>query len=439
MREQLKRSHSKTTWLIGVVVCPLLFWSVFEFLLVLPLLLPFQSNRHNERREEKRREKIFTTPTDWHSHSILTRFLHILLMSDSTLPPSSSSNDGPTAADLAAAEEYFSEGNFLKLHKPQFMAMKLPPQLMRQVYHKLLNQQFDASENFEVQLVEGEGYRVVVSKEGGLKAGQDVFLFDHMWTTTMKEGPKQLKEIDGLVDRLWTLANMDGHLEAEREERNQAAAAATTQENASPFPAAASSAPVELDEDTLSAIMSGASVSRDRAIEAYRSNAGDLIASIVACAPESETEAAVKKQMEATLATQDPANDTAALPNGRLPDDLSTLTLEQRIPLVWEGLFKHHLVGSYFTTRKVDVSASSLTQDDVEHSLFVNDEIGSAIAMVRDPVNANAEMKTLICVTLDGVGFSLLWLTKDLAQGEEVLITQRAEIRLPGVPWPKSN
>lgn len=311
------------------------------------------------------------------------------------------------------------------------MSMGLPPSLMNVIYQKLLNEQFDALDSFQVELVEEEGFRVVVTKEGGLKAGKDVWIMDHLWTTSLTEGPKQLKEIDGLVDRLWTLADMDRHLEEERAEA--IANAPATAESAAP----AAAAPVDLDEETLSAIMSEASVSRDRAIEAYRTNAGDLIQSIVWCGGESEREKATKAQMERMCEEQAAAQLATSNPAAALPEDLSTLTLEQRVPLLWEGLFKHGLVGSYFTTTQNDVSSSSLKQEDVQTTIYVNDEIGSAFGQANDPANANATMAPLICVTLGGVAFTLLWLTQDLAEGDEVLIPRRPNIRLPGAPWPK--
>jgi hypothetical protein len=95
--------------------------------------------------------------------------------------------------ELAAAEAYLGRDNFIKMHKPQLMGMKLPPALINVLYAKLLAEQFDAAEAFEVQYVEGEededeevdedeerGFRLVCKKEEGLKAGKDVWLIDHV-------------------------------------------------------------------------------------------------------------------------------------------------------------------------------------------------------------------------------------------------------------------
>jgi NACalpha-BTF3-like transcription factor len=355
--------------------------------------------------------------------------------------PSPASPDEIDPAELQEAEQYHSEANFLKLHRPQFMAMGLPPALTKQVYNKFLHEQFDAVEAFQVELVEDEGFRVVVKQEGGLKAGRDVWILDHLWTTTLTQGPKQLNEIEGLVDRLWTLADMDGHLEEQRAERaaNQPAAATPAASTAAATSSAAK--PVELDEDALSAIMSEASVSREAAISAYRETGGDLIAAIVALGGESEREKATKAQMEQTLAAQAEQQLAAQGTNANdgLPEDLSELTLEQRIPLLWEGLFRYGLVGSYFTTIQNDVSQSSLKQEDVQTTIYVNDEIGSAFGQANDEANAKAVQAPLVCVTLGGVGFTLLWLTADVEEGEEVLIRARPPIRIPGVPWPKKE
>lgn len=353
---------------------------------------------------------------------------------DNTPAPAPAVTAEEEARILAEADQYYSKENFLKLHRPQAMNIGLPAKLLPIVYTKLLNQTFDILDSFEVQLVEEEGFRVVVSKEGGLKAGEDVWLIDHLWTTTIDHAQEQLKKVDGLADRLWILANMDIHLENERRE----AAANAPPAPAAPIAASARPAPVEveLDEDALAAIMAQASVSRDRAVEAYRTNGGDLIQSVVWLGGESEFEKETKAKMEAIceaqMAAQQPADAASSL-----PQDPSTLTLEQKVPLLWEGLFKYGLVGSYFVTSASNISASALKAEDVESVLYVNDEAGSAVAQAPTADAANAEMQPLICVTLNGAAFSLLWLTKDVAEGEEILIPRRPNIQLPGAPWPK--
>ncbi len=324
--------------------------------------------------------------------------------------------------------------------------------LLQPLYGKLLSEQFDAVESLQVEYVEEEGFRVVCKKEGGLQAGKDVWLIDHMWTTTADKARQQLHDIDGLVDRLWGLADMDRRLEEERVEKRkqkqQAKAAAPAE--AAPAPAsgaaasasaAAAAAPsLELDEDSLSAIMSEASVSRERAVEAYTVNKGDLIQSITWCGGESERESQMKgamMQMAEAQAAAEGHGDAAAAEDDDddEPFDSSSLSLAEKANLLWPMLFRAGLVGSYFTTVLNDVSSASLSAEGaVQATLFVNDEIGSAVGQASHVANANALMAPLVCVTLGGVAFSLLWLTQDVKEGDDILIPKRPTIRVPGVP-----
>jgi hypothetical protein len=98
---------------------------------------------------------------------------------------------------------------------------------------------------------------------------------------------------------------MDRRIQEEREEKAAAAAAANPAAAAAPAapaaaPAAASVSVEEPDERALSALMSAASVSRDRAVEAYRANKGDLIASVVWCSGRRHDQRAERK-MQAAL------------------------------------------------------------------------------------------------------------------------------------------
>jgi hypothetical protein len=253
-----------------------------------------------------------------------------------------------------------------------------------------------------------------------------VWILDHLWTTSLAQGAAQLQQIDGLVDRLWTLMDMDRRL---AEKRAEAAAGAASGTGAPAATVAGADAPlVDVDESILSAIMSEASVSRERALESYQSNRGDLIASIISLGGQSEQEIQTQAAMEQIVASQVPAQEEA-------PAAVAPLTHEERVALVWSGLFEYGFVGSYFTTLQNDVSSSTLAAENVQTTIYVNDEFGSAVGQANDTANANAKMEPLVCVTLGGVGFSLMWLTKDLEEGDEVLITRRPAIRLAGVPF----
>jgi len=357
--------------------------------------------------------------------------------------------------ELKEAEEYLSKDNFLRLHKPQFTEMELPANLWPIVYGKLVAEAFDALESFQIEYVEDEGYQVTVKKEGGLKAGQDVWLLDHAWTTTLDQGPKQLREIDGLLDRLWEICDIDrrlqqGEAEAKHARKLMGTAAPRQQQApstdnaavstaASEADAASAASDVSIDEDHLRAIMSEAHVPRERAIEAYKATKGDLVQAILWCAGESEEEKELNARMEAMLEQQQrqqqqeaaqPSDESA--PAG--PVDPASLTFDQKVELLWAALFRHHLIGSYFTTVAKDVSAKQLKAEDVQTSLYVNEEVGTAIGQTRELANTNARLSSLVVVTLGGVAFSLLWLTQDVGEEEEVVIPMRPTVRIPGVP-----
>jgi hypothetical protein len=109
--------------------------------------------------------------------------------------------------------------------------MGLPPVLYDVVSRKILSQVFDAGEVFqfadegdeEDEIDEEEGVdedesedpmfmdaivsalrptRYALVAKQALEAEQDVFLVDHMWTTTFPQSRSQLREIPGLLQRI---------------------------------------------------------------------------------------------------------------------------------------------------------------------------------------------------------------------------------------------
>ena len=81
-------------------------------------------------------------------------------------------------------------------------------------------------------------------------------------------------------------------------------------------------------------------------------------------------------------------------------------------------------VGCYYTTKPRD-EHRALTAADVTAHLYVNDDAGSAVMEATSP---NAQLMPLMCVTLNS-GLSVLWLTRDLDQGEEVFKPIRPAVR----------
>jgi hypothetical protein len=89
---------------------------------------------------------------------------------------------------------------FIRLHSSQLKAMDLPEHLWPVLHHKISREQFDAADSFRVEYVEADlddadgGFRLVVEPASGLPAEGDVWLVEHMWTTTEALARPMLKE-----------------------------------------------------------------------------------------------------------------------------------------------------------------------------------------------------------------------------------------------------
>jgi hypothetical protein len=73
---------------------------------------------------------------------------------------------------------------------------------------------FDAGEFFELQYA--EGYQLVLKQD--LRKESNVFLVDHAWTTDWRNARKQLMENPALVQRLYTMFDLDVEDQANDEE-----------------------------------------------------------------------------------------------------------------------------------------------------------------------------------------------------------------------------
>ena len=118
------------------------------------------------------------------------------------------------------------------LYEHEFEAMELPKELHRKVFQKILQEQFDVGTivQFAIDSIEAEDededceeesmddiiasclqakYSLVASRD--IHEYQDVFLIDHMWTTTFPQTRSQLESIPGLLKRVEDSIGTTGH------------------------------------------------------------------------------------------------------------------------------------------------------------------------------------------------------------------------------------
>lgn len=327
---------------------------------------------------------------------------------------------GISPEQQAAMTAYHSEENFLLLHRPQLEAMQLPQHLWSRLYNKIYTEQFDALSIFCIaQEEDGVGFHLIVEKEEGVKAGQDVWIFDHAWEVKEADALRSLSHTPGLVDHLWNLMDLDRRTAKEEEERRVKRAAdeeeARRREDRKESEVAEEERKRKEAEDekqkereqedswcndeAIACVVTQTQASRDTAAAALKASRGDLIDAINSIT--SSTPPPSRPLPSTTSSSTDPSS---------LSDD------EQRAKTVWESLFRYHYIHPLYTTSPRE-DRRPLTASDVILTLYVDDEGGSAI---NAGVESNARVAGLMCVTL-GVGFTVMWTTKDLEQGEEVI------------------
>jgi len=303
-------------------------------------------------------------------------------------------------------EKYHGIKNFVALHEAQFRKMGLPPHLWKTVHTKLYGDIYDVTDSFTPQYVEDEGFRLICSAKGGLKKEQGVWLIDHAWTTNKELARQQLSEVDGLMDRLWTMMDMDRRLGEKK-------AAEGKSDKADEY---------EADEASVLAVCSQANVTEAQARQALLMHAGDIIAAIHHCEslsdkPETAEQAAVR-QMEENL------NENFRQSLAMQQPDMCQEAIEKKISQLIDVMFDCGFAGTYFVTQPKS-EHQEFNPADVMNIIYVNDEVGSSIRFSAEP---NARLEPLICITLGGIAYSLLWLVKDV--DEEDIITRAPPVIL---------
>ena len=339
------------------------------------------------------------------------------------------------------------------------------------LYHKIYNEQFDAGETFVIAQKddgtdgdEGEEeqddadddapFHLVVAAEGGVAAGEDVWILEHAFTAPDKEAVQRLNLQPTLVDRLWEMMGMDERIRreevaAEKRRRAERDEEARREDRKESEEVVEERRRREVDEEkerervaqqqwtseeSVSCVMSQAEVTRDEAERALIHSRGDLIDAINAIttskpsgseASSSSSSSSSSSPAPASIAYAAPPDASAHSTTAASTADLSALNEpEQRAKRVWDALFTYKYAGVYYTTKPRE-ERRALTAADVTAHLYVNDEAGSAMVQAANP---NAQLCPLMCVTLN-TALSVLWTTRALDQGEEVVRPVRPAVK----------
>ena len=408
---------------------------------------------------------------------------------------------GLTEEQQAALTAYHSEQNFLLLHRPQLESMQLPKHLWSALYHKIYNETFDAGSTFVIAQHEDErdgeedeedeeeededvGFHLVVAAEGGVKAGEEVWILEHAFSAPDKEAVQQLNAQPALVDRLWDMLDMDKRVRREelaedrrkkrereeqqrREDRKESEDAVEERRLKEAEEEKERERERQLaqeqwtNDESVACVMSQAQATREQATQALIHSRGDLIDAINAVNTNKSTDAAPSSSStsSSSIPTSSSTPSTAATPSIASASSIDLFSLtepERRAKRVYDALFtykyastQHTLpsiltssdkqaltrcvvcaalccryIGCYYTTKPRD-ERRALTAADVTAHLYVNEEAGSAVVEAHNPT---AQLCSFMCVTLN-TGLSVLWLTRDLDQGEEVIRPVRPTVR----------
>ena len=361
----------------------------------------------------------------------------------------------------AALTAYHSEENFLLLHRPQFESMRLPKQLWPVVYAKLYTETDDAADAFVIAQEEAAedddeaaalGFHLVVQRDDGLKAGEDVWILQHAWSVPEQNAVQQLTRDPALVDRLWSLMDLDARLKREEredrrrkqaevearqrledrkepseaeDERQLKAAEEEKQRDRDRQAAEAEQQSADYsDDESIALLMSQTGASREQAVQALSRSSGDFIEAINAlhisepAAPYASAAAPPARTAVASSSSSSSSSPSPPLSLSSLSDD------ERRAKTVWDALFSYDYVHCYYTAQPREESRE-LRAADVQTVLYCNDEVGSAVAAAA---SSNAELRSLYCITLN-TAVSLLWLTSDAEQGTELSRPVRPQLK----------
>lgn len=232
-----------------------------------------------------------------------------------------------------------------------------------------------------------------------LKAGEDCWLIDHSVTTHWSIIEQQILATDGLIDRLWSM------FDVERREKIKIIELQNSQLRIPP--------PKPIDGDfkadpgSVELLMENCEISHDEAVAALAEANGDVITAL------QEVEA--RQSRPKTLEIDEESLDAVKLPS---------YTDEQRAKLIVATMFEAQLCGVYHVTAP-NQDRSELSGDSIESVLFINDEVGTSI---RTGSSFNCRVAPLVAIHLGGASFSLLWLLDDVQEDEELVAQPRPPV-----------
>ena len=280
---------------------------------------------------------------------------------------------GLSAEQQAALTVYHSEQNFLLLHRPQLESMRMPKHLWPILYHKLYNEQYDTGQSFVIAQHDdsqhdddggddhdGEvGYHLVVAAEGGLRAGEDVWILEHAFTAPDKEAVQLLNAQPALVDRLWDMMDMDKRIHMEdaaaerrrrrvrdeqqqredRKESDDAAEQRRMQQAEDEKQREREEEQQWTNDESVACVMSQAEATREQAMQALVHSRGDLIDAINAINTTKTNDSTPASSSSAPVTASTTSSASTA---SDLSVDLSSLTEpERRAKQVWDAFFTY--------------------------------------------------------------------------------------------------
>ncbi|KAJ2254469.1 hypothetical protein GGH98_002316, partial [Coemansia sp. RSA 454] len=102
-------------------------------------------------------------------------------------------------------------GRFEAMHQQQLEALGLPRSLWRQLYDKITGETFDIGEWVvfsDDDTVKSLAEHTLSLKSEKLEAESNVFLVDHIWTTTVAQELQDLDNVPGLLERMEKLTGI---------------------------------------------------------------------------------------------------------------------------------------------------------------------------------------------------------------------------------------
>ncbi|KAG7988599.1 hypothetical protein I3843_03G195500 [Carya illinoinensis] len=109
---------------------------------------------------------------------------------------------------MAVAKRVETYEDFVKVHGLLLTASGLPQSLHYQLFRKLSSDTFDGGAHFRIETCDGRQRRLVLTSDF-MPKDSHVFLVDHAWTFRLSDAYQQLREVQGLAERMVALMCLD--------------------------------------------------------------------------------------------------------------------------------------------------------------------------------------------------------------------------------------